>query len=84
MNPTTGRWWIVKVQPFWRITDEGWALTIHRLPSVGFAEVSTAFCSLDFNDPPTAIGGIRWKPNFQTRSQHFVDSQSFGFDDPSI
>jgi hypothetical protein len=37
-NPTDGSRWILKVQPI--AAEEartGWTLTIHRLPSVGFA-----------------------------------------------
>ena len=37
----------------------GWTLTIHRLPSVGFGEQVLSVCRLDFNHPPTAVGGIR-------------------------
>jgi len=33
-NPTDGSRWIVKAQPS---SGAGWTLTIHRLPSVGFA-----------------------------------------------
>jgi len=32
-------------------------LTIHRLPSVGLFRFAVA-CRLDFNHPPTAVGGI--------------------------
>src|SRR5262249_21604143 len=54
-NPTDGSRWIVQVQP---APLEGWALTIHRLPSVGFAQEEGRFCRLGFNHPPTAVGGI--------------------------
>ncbi len=47
-------------------TAGGWTLTIPQLPLGGFERVA-AFCRLDFNHPPTAVGGIQ----SSLSSEHF-------------
>jgi feruloyl esterase len=38
--------------------QEGRTLTIPQLPLGGFKKAARCFCRLDFNHPPTAVGGI--------------------------
>jgi hypothetical protein len=71
LNPPNGSWGIVKAQPSSVGSPKGLTLTIPQLPLGGFAAVPAAFCRLGFNDPPTAVGGIRWTENFKTPSMEF-------------
>jgi hypothetical protein len=55
LNPPNGSWGMVKVQPI--PGAKGRTLTIPQLPLGGFNKPER-FCRLDFNHPPTAVGGI--------------------------
>jgi len=63
LNPPNGSWGIVKIQPSCPGDvpvhgTKGRTLTIPQLPLGGFKGAARC-CRLDFNDPPTAVGGIK-------------------------
>jgi len=63
---------------------KGWILTIPQLPLGGFEKDKILRCRLDFNHPPTAVGGIQRAQKPSLSSEHFRASYPANADVRSI